>query len=42
MYDSCSEDIEVRVGYYVIANISDFGLEKGKIKYFNKCVDLYF
>lgn len=30
MYDSCSENVEVKVGDYVIANINDFGLEKGK------------
>lgn len=30
MYDSCSENVEVEVGDYVIANINDFGLKKGK------------
>lgn len=30
MYDSCSENIEVDVGDYVVANTNEFGLREGK------------
>ena len=29
MYDSCSEEIEVGVGDYVVANTNEFGLKEG-------------
>lgn len=30
MYDSCSENIEVGVGDYVVANTDEFGLRKNE------------
>lgn len=30
MYDNCSENVEVGVGDYVVANTDDFGLKKGE------------
>lgn len=30
MYDSCSENVEVGVGDYIVANTNEFGLKEGK------------